>query len=268
MPARDDLNQRYRGYSEFGAVHRIVPTREVFNFFAQATYVADEIIIKNHEPISEEIDDINLGPVLEIVGLETPDEETPDEEETRDESWYDQEEYYRIYDHSSVWVGVLEANASRKKAQAARRVLQAKDVGVMKQEAIDFTARKYPDTPLKLLFDSVTLVGRKQANGNARGMQTHVSLVPNLEHYHETIEKIFGEYDIITDFLRRHYRQTFLSDRYTPTAEFMTFRNKADHRDITEIVSGLKKIILKEPLHVPLKEIEFPDPRFPKRHRK
>jgi hypothetical protein len=265
MPARDDLGFRHRGYTEFGALHRIAPTKEVFKFFAEATQVADEIFKERHQPLQNVDDD--LGLMLEIEGIDVSDE-SPEVAEPEDKSWYNQDEYYRIYDHSTVWVGVLEANATRKKAHAARRVLQANDAGLMKQETRDNSSRIYPNTPMGLLFDTVTLVGHKQANGNARGMQTHIALVPSLEHYHDTSIKLFMEYDIITSFLRRYYGQSFLSDKYTPHAEFMTFRKQADHGDIGATVAGLKDVLAKSPLHVTLKELEFPEPRSSRTRRK
>lgn len=260
MPARDDLGVRHRGYAEFGAIHRLASTKNMFEFFAEVTQVTDETIKSHHSLIPDGSDDLGLGPVLQIEGV--PDaEEAPDAPEPPEESWYNSENYYRIYDLSSVWVGVLEANAKQKKAQAARRVLQANDVGIMLQETKDSSSRIYPDTPLRFLFDSVTLVGDKQANGNARGMQTRVALVPNLEHYHDTFMKLYSEYDMITGFLRRYYGQSFLPDKYTPHAEFMIFRNEADHRDISKTISGLKDVLAQNPLDAPLNELEFPDPR-------
>jgi hypothetical protein len=121
---------------------------------------------------------------------------------------------------------------------------------------------------MRLLFDSVTLVGYKQPNGNARGMQTRIALVPNLEHHLDTTERLFTEYDIITEFLKRHLRQSFLPDDYTPHAEFMKFRRGAHRSDIKDVLAKLKEALAEKPLLITLKDLELPEPDPPRKRKK
>lgn len=273
MPARDHLMESYSGYPSFGALHPIVPTREVYEFMGSFVEISDSIFEVLARPTNSVDDDNPLHDInfphfeldgevdgdfqfdcepLDLAGVENADSQVTNQ------SHYDPANYYKPYDPTKMWVGVLEAETSAKAARQARSLFEGQDLGAMENDARSEASRKCPNIPLKIMFDGVMDIGARTPIGGYGGPRSKLALKPNFEEYPETKEVLFKEFEIITGTIQRRLKQKFLPPEYTPHTTFVYFRQDVKAGSINEITKQVNELLAQYPLHVPLKELIFP----------
>lgn len=230
MAARDSLRGPCDGYPVYGAVHEVVPSKELRCFLSNF----EEVAFNHFDDTTQSID---MGGNLE-TNLEY--------EITRSD--FDPRYHYKVFNSHGLGLSVLSMDPSASIAKRLRMKWEKHDFGAMIKEAQNELGRSVPGGKISAVFDSAILVGGRLPNCSDEKIRQKIALMPSAERSPDLYELVSKEAEICINAIRKRMKQFVYPWDITPHVTFAVFKRKAEPHKIAQLLKITNSMLAENPV--------------------